>query len=81
MDWLKLAVLLLDLAGDFARWVEREKLKTEAERAALDAARGRIHASIEQAEAARARVRDAVASNPDRLRQPDRHLRDDDTEA
>lgn len=64
LDWLQLALLALDLV----RWIEREKLKTEAERAQLAAALQRIDANVAKADAARARVRAELDADPGGLR-------------
>lgn len=72
MNWVKLAVLALELVGDFVRWVETQKIASEAERKLIAEARGMIDANIAKAEAARARVRAELAANPDSLRDDSR---------
>lgn len=68
VQWAKVAVLLLDLVGQFVRWVEQEKITTDAERALIANARKQIDANVAVAEDARRRVRDRIAANPDGLR-------------
>lgn len=78
IDWPKLALLALQLAVDFSRWVEREKITAEAERKIVVKALEDINASIDKARQARASVHADIADDPGRLRKRDRHLRDDD---
>jgi hypothetical protein len=73
VSWVKLVVLAFQLAADFARWVEREKIRTEAERALLAEARKIIDANVETANAARDRVRDQLDAGG--LREPDKYVR------
>jgi hypothetical protein len=75
MDWVKLAVLALDLVGQFVRWVEETKIASAAERAMIERARGVIDANVAKAEAARARVRAELDADHGRLRQPDEFTR------
>lgn len=77
MNWVKLAVIALEIVGAFVRWVEAEKIASEAERALIARARRMIDANVAIAEDARARVRDALAANPDKLREPDEFVRPD----
>jgi hypothetical protein len=68
MNWVKLAILLLEVTGAFVRWVEQNKIASEAERQMLQRARGMIDANIAKAENARARVRADLDARPDSLR-------------
>lgn len=77
MDWVKLAILALQLVGDFVRWVEREKITSEAQRQLIEQARRQIDANVAIAADARARVRDRLQREPDSLRSPDQWLRPD----
>lgn len=67
MNWVKLAILALELVGQFARWVEETKVASEAERRLIDKARGMVNADVAKAEDARARVR-AELNDPGKLR-------------
>lgn len=77
MNWLKLALLVLDLAVKFARWVEREKLADDVRAEMLRDAMEKIDANVEAANAARDRVRADLERDPDGLRQPDKYFRPD----
>lgn len=68
MSWLKLALLALDLAVQFARWVEREKIANQARAEVLREAMEKIDESVAIAAGARARVRDRLEREPDSLR-------------
>ncbi len=68
MSWLKLALLVLDLAVQFARWVEREKIANQARAEVLREAMEKIDESVAIAADARARVRDRLEREPDSLR-------------
>lgn len=68
MNWLKLALLALDLAVQFARWVEREKIANQARAEVLREAMEKIDESVAIAAGARARVRDRLEREPDSLR-------------
>lgn len=68
MSWVKLAVLALQLVGQFVRWVEETKIASEAERKLIAQARGMIDANVAKAEAARARVRADIKRLPGGVR-------------
>lgn len=67
MNWVKLAILILDLAGRAVRWIEANKIASDAQRRLIERAREAIDANADKARIARERVR-ADLSNPDRLR-------------
>lgn len=74
--YAKLALLALQLALSLVKWVERERLRDQAERDLFKKHQEKIRADIEAADAARAGVRDAVQRNPDSLRDDDGFRRD-----
>lgn len=63
-DWLRLALLLVDLL----RWIDREKLRAEARGKLKDKLREAIDADIKRAEEARARLRAELDAAPGKLR-------------
>jgi hypothetical protein len=71
MNWVKLAILILEIAGAAVRWIEENKIASEAERRLIEAARGLTDANVARAEAARARVRARIDADPGQLRPPD----------
>jgi hypothetical protein len=71
MDWLKLALIVLDLAAQFARWVEREKIRDEIEKARLRELVEQINGEVAKANNARAHVRAELSADPGKLRKPD----------
>ena len=68
MQWVKLAILALELAGAFSRWVERTKAASDAERELIERARGMVDANIAKADDARARVRADIERLPGGVR-------------
>lgn len=76
-DAVKLALLFVQLAVDFLRWVKERHVRTDAQRELIEKAEGQIRASIEAAEAARARVRGGFTRDPDSVRNADEFTRPD----
>ena len=78
MNWVRLAVLVLDLAGDIVRWIEREKIRTEAERAIFRERVRKHNENVFEARALRARTAAELERLSDvELRQhPDANFRD-----
>jgi hypothetical protein len=74
--YAKLALLALQLALSLIKWVEREKLRDQAERDLFNEQQEAIRADIAKADAARADVRAAAERDPSRLRDDDGHRRD-----
>ena len=68
MSWVKLAVLIFELAGAAVRWIEENKIASEAERKLIEQARRQIDGNVAIAEDARARVRDRLQREPGSLR-------------
>ncbi|HWA22339.1 MAG TPA: hypothetical protein VG735_08095 [Caulobacterales bacterium] len=76
MDWIKAALLALQLTSQFVAWVAREKAKTEAERAVLASLQETINAEIAKAKAARDAVAADPGDGPSRVHNPDEFQRD-----
>lgn len=76
MDWVKLALLILQLAAKAVGWIEENKLRSEAERQLVAETRIKIDALIAKADAARAGVRADVERAPGSLRDDDGFRRD-----
>lgn len=74
--YAKLALLVLQLALALVKWVEREKLRDDAERDLFRQQQEQIRADIAKADAARADVRASVERNPSSLRDDDGFRRD-----
>lgn len=77
MQWVKLAVLFLEAAFQFSRWVQRERAASDIQREILEQTEGRIREQIQLAEAERARVRGGFVRDPGSLRDADKYLRPD----
>lgn len=77
MSTVQLALLLVQLAMDFLRWVKERRVRTDAQREMIEQAEGRIRDAIEAAEAARDRVRGGFTRDPDSVRDPDEFTRPD----
>lgn len=77
-QYAKLTFLVLDLAGQLLRWIEREGLRSEAERELFREQVRRHNEAVFAAKELRARVRAELdALTPEQLRQhKDAHLRD-----
>lgn len=71
MNWIKAAVLALELVAAFVKWVETEKVRDQVGRDLIAAAKEKLNAKVAEAQAARDGVRDAVARNPAELRRDD----------
>lgn len=71
MNWLAALALigkLIGLLADLARWIERERIKDEAQREQARVALEKIDAEVAKADAARERVRAELDADPGRLR-------------